>query len=37
MITLQPITENNFEGVLELKESVEFVAVNAYSPAESVL
>jgi len=35
MITLQPITEENFEDVLELKASEEFVATNAYSMAEA--
>jgi len=35
MITLQPITENNFEDVLDLRASEEFVATNAYSLAES--
>ena len=35
MIALQPITENNFEDVLKLKASEEFVATNAYSLAEA--
>ena len=35
MITLQPIAEENFEEVLELKASEEFVATNAYSLAEA--
>jgi len=35
MITLQPISENNFEDVLDLTASEEFVAPNSYSLAES--
>jgi len=35
MIILQPISEENFEKVLELRASEEFVATNAYSLAEA--
>jgi len=35
MITLQPITEDNFEDVLRLRASEDFVATNAYSLAEA--
>jgi len=35
MITLKPITEDNFEEALELKASEEFVSTNAYSLAEA--
>jgi len=35
MITMQPITESNFEEVLGLKASEDFVATNAYSLAEA--
>ena len=35
MITLKPITVENFEEVLELRASEEFVAPNAYSLAEA--
>ena len=35
MISLQHITEDNFEDVLELKAQEEFVAPNSYSLAEA--
>ena len=35
MITLQPITEDNIEDVLELRASEDFVAPNSYSLAEA--
>jgi len=35
MITLKPITEDNFEDVLDLRASEEFVATNAYSLSEA--
>jgi len=35
MITLQPISEDNFEDVLELTASEDFVASNSYSLAEA--
>jgi len=35
MITLQPITEYNFEDVIDLKALEDFVAPNAYSLAEA--
>ena len=35
MIKLLPITEDNFEDVLKLRASEEFVASNAYSLAEA--
>lgn len=37
MITLQPITEDSFEDVLDLKASEDFVAPNSYSLAEAYL
>jgi len=35
MITLQPISEVNFDAVLELKASEKFVAPNSYSLAQA--
>jgi len=35
MITLQPITEENFEDVLDLKADEAFVAPNSYSLSEA--
>ena len=35
MITLQPITEDNFEDVLKLQALEDFVAPNSYSLAEA--
>ena len=37
MISLQPLTENNFEDVLKLTASEELVAPNSYSLAEAYL